>query len=70
MLHLIYYINNLEIIGGTAMIRKKLSKLCVILLLVSVLLPFFDSIHLNNNPSYEHDIVLLDNMEDSEFIQN
>ena len=27
------------------MIRKKLSKLCVILLLVSVLLPFFDSIH-------------------------
>mgnify|MGYP000024184945 FL=1 len=52
------------------MIRKKLSKLCVVLLLVSVLLPFFDSIHLNNNPSYEHDIVLLDNMEDSEFIQN
>ena len=52
------------------MIRKKLSKLCVILLLVSVLLPFFDSIHLNNNHSYEHDIVLLDNMEDSEFIQN
>ncbi len=52
------------------MIRKKLSKLCVILLLVSVLLPFFDSIHLNNNPSCEHDIVLLDNMEDSEFIQN
>lgn len=52
------------------MIRKKLSKLCVILLLVSVLLPFFDSIHLSNNPSYEQDIVLLDNMEDSEFIQN
>ena len=39
------------------MIRKKLSKLCVILLLVSVLLPFFDSIHVD-----EHRIALVDDI--------
>ena len=44
------------------MIRKKLTKLCVILLLVSVLLPFFDSMHVDNIPSYEHSIALFDDI--------
>ena len=33
-----------------------------ILLLVSVLLPFFDSIHVDNIPSYEHSIALVDDI--------
>ncbi len=50
------------------MIRKKLSKMSVILLLFIALMPLYNSVHFDSNPSHEQEVILIDNMEDFDFM--